>query len=80
MPMGVPVTYKVTSVNATIDYSPQGVATPGKTVKFEMSTGYQGSIFVPDTAFSNTAGVRARLEQEVALIGAASQITGTVTG
>jgi hypothetical protein len=79
MATGTPVTYKVTTVTTNTQFT--GAATPvtGKTVSFETSIGYIGTVFVPDGVFSDQAAVRALIEDQVKLVAAAQMIAGSVS-
>lgn len=80
MATGTPITYVVKGVTPDTQFS--GTATPvtGKRVAFSTSTGYEGSVFVPDSVFRDQAAVRQMIEGEVKLVAAAQAIAGTVTG
>lgn len=79
MATGSPVTYRVTTVTADTQYNIQNAPVTGKRITFEMSTGYTGSVFVPDTVFGDMASVRGIIEGEVKMVAAAQAISGTVT-
>ena len=80
MAQDTPVTYRVTGV--TPDTSFSGSATPvtGKRVAFSTSTGYEGSVFVPDSVFADLGAVRGLIEGEVRVVAAAQAIAGNLTG
>jgi len=79
MATGAPVTYQVTGVTADTQYNIANTPITGKQVTFEVSNGYLGRIFVPDTVFSDTAAVKAMIEGEVRVVAAAQALNGTVT-
>ena len=75
-----PITYKVTGVTPETQYTPTATPIPGKRVTYATSTGYDGSVFVPDTVFSDVAAVRQLIEGEITQVAAAQAITGTLPG
>ena len=79
MATGSPVTYRVSAVTADTQYNNQNAPVLGKQVTFELSTGYTGRIFVPDSVFGDVASVKGIIEGEVKMIAAAQAISGTVT-
>ncbi len=78
MATGTPVTYQVTAVIPETQYNTQGSPVTGKTVRYSTSLGYEGSVFVPDTVFSDLPAVRALIEGEVRMVAVAQALTGTV--
>lgn len=80
MATGTPITYKVTGVTQDSQFTGASTPVTGKKVSFSTSTGYEGSVFVPDASFSDASQVRALIEDQVKLVAAAQSITGTLTG
>lgn len=80
MAAGAPVTYQVTTVTPETQYTPTATPVPGKQVGYTTSSGYAGSVFVPDTVFGDTSAVQQLIEAEVAQVVAAQAIAGTVGG
>jgi hypothetical protein len=78
MPAGVD--YQVTALSPKIEYGSQGQPVAGKQVTFTTSTGYEGTVFVPDSVLANVDRVRAIVEDEVRTVVAAQQIAGTIGG
>jgi hypothetical protein len=80
MATGTPITYKVTGVTQDSQFTGASTPVTGKKVMFSTSTGYEGSVFVPDASFSDPSQVRTLIEDQVKLVAAAQAITGTLTG
>lgn len=80
MTAGTPVTYQVTTVTPETQYGPTATPNPGKRVTFTTSTGYEGSLFVPDSVFGDIAALRVMIEGEVKKVAAAQAVAGTVSG
>lgn len=78
MATGGAVTYQVTTVAPQTQYNQTGTAVPGKRVNFKMSTGYEGSVFIPDSVFTDHAAVVGLIEGEVKMVAAAQSISGSV--
>ena len=74
------ITYKVTGVTPETRYTPTATPVPGKRVTFTTSTGYEGSVFAPDTVFGDLDAVRQLVEGEVRTVAAAQAITGSLNG
>lgn len=79
MAAAVPVTYQVTAISPDRQLNGQSDVVPGKRVTFKTSTGYEGTVFIPDSVFSDMNVVRQLVEAEAMLIAQAQQIAGTVT-
>lgn len=79
MAQGTPVSYKVTTVTTGTQFTGSATPVTGKTVSFETSTGYIGTVFVPDGVFADQAAVRQLIESEVKLVAAAQVIAGSVS-
>lgn len=75
-----PVTYEVTGVTQETKYGPNGTPIPGKNVTFETGTGYQGTVFIPDSVFADTTALTGAIEGEVKAVAAAMLVKGTVGG
>lgn len=75
-----PVTWEVTAVAQDTQYSPTAAPIAGKRVSFTTSTGYAGTVFIPDSVFGDLDAVRQVIDGEVAKVAAAQVITGTVNG
>ena len=80
MAQGTPVTYEVTDVTQETKYGLNGTPIPGKNVVFKTSSGYEGTLFIADSIFSDTNAMRQAIEGEVKAVGAAMMIKGTVSG
>lgn len=80
MVQGPQVTYRVTAVAPDTQFGAQNSVISGKRVTFETSTGYVGSVFVPNGVFGDQAAVKTMIEGEVRLVAAAQALAGTVTG
>lgn len=74
------ITYRVTAVAPDTQFGAQNSVISGKRVTFEASTGYVGSVFVPNGVFADTKAVQGLIEGEVRLVAAAQKLTGSVTG
>lgn len=75
-----PITYKVTGVIPDTTYTPTATPIPGKKVTFQTSTGYEDTVFIPDTVFSDTAAIQQVIEGVITQVAAAQAITGTLPG
>ncbi len=80
MATGTPITYQVTRVTPDTQYPPGEQPVPGKSVAFSTSVGYTGTVFVPDSVFSDQAAVKRMIEDQVKLVAAAQSISGSITG
>ena len=80
MSNGNPVTWEITAVAQDTQYSPTATPIPGKRVSFTTSTGYAGTVFIPDTVFGDLDALRQLIGGEVTKVAAAQGITGTVNG
>lgn len=80
MAQGTPVGYEVTDVTQETKYALNGTPIPGKNVAFKTTSGYEGTLFIADSIFSDTNAMRLALEGEVKAVGAAMGIKGTVSG
>ena len=78
MATGAAISYQVTRVTPDTRYPPGDQPVTGKSVAFTTSAGYSGTVFVPDSVFSDPAAIRRMIEAEVKLVAAAVAITGTV--
>lgn len=78
MVAGPKVTYRVTGVADDTQFTGGSSPVPGKRVSFSTSTGYDGSVFVPDTVFGDTAAVRALIESMVYQVAAAHVLSGSI--
>jgi len=61
-------------------YGPGASPVNGKRISFTTSLGYDGSIFVPDSIFGDTAAWRTIIESEIVKVAAAQAVAGTVGG
>jgi len=75
-----PISYNVTNVVPETSYGPGASPVNGKRISFTTSLGYDGSIFVPDSIFGDTAAWRAIIESEIVKVAAAQAVAGTVGG
>lgn len=80
MAQGTPVGYEVTGVTQETKYAINGTPIPGKNVAFTTTTGYAGTLFIPDSVFGDTNALRQAIEGEVRSVGAAMSIKGNVGG
>lgn len=80
MATGTPVTYEVTDITQETKYGLNGTPIPGKNVSFKASSGYEGTLFIADSIFSDTAAMRQAIEGEVKAVASAMAIKGTVGG
>lgn len=80
MAQGPTITYRVTAVAPDTQFGAQNSVISGKRVTFETSTGYVGSVFVPNGVFSDQGAVKGLIEGEVRLVAQAQALTGSVTG
>lgn len=73
-----PVTYQVTGVTEDTQFT--GAATPvaGKRVAYSTSTGYNGSVFVPDGVFGDPVAVQSMIVGEVQQVTAIQALSGTL--
>lgn len=79
MAAGAPITYKVTGVTQDSQFTGQSTPVTGKRVSFSTSSGYDGSVFVPDGVFADKDAVRRMIEGEVRIVAAAQAITGQLS-
>lgn len=75
-----PVTWRITGVTPDTQYSQTAQPIPGKRVSFSTSTGYEGSIFVPDNVFGDKAAVAGLVAHEVQKVADVQAITGSLPG
>lgn len=80
MAQGAPVTYEVTNVTQETKYGINGTPVPGKNVSFRTSAGYEGTLFIADSIFSDVTAMRLAIEGEVRAVDAVMMIKGTVNG
>lgn len=80
MAQGTPVGYEVTGITQETKYGPNGAPIPGKNVAIKTSSGYEGTLFIPDSVFGDANAMRQAIEGEVKAVGAALGIKGTVSG
>lgn len=78
MPPSPGITYTVTRITPDTKFPPGESPVSGKSVAFSTSVGYTGTIFVPDSVFSDATAVRHMIEAEVKLVAAAWQLTGSI--
>jgi len=78
MSSGSQITYQVTRVTPETRYPPGEQPVAGKSVAFTTSAGYTGTVFAPDSVFSDAAAVRRLVEDQVQLVAAEMQITGEI--
>lgn len=76
--MDTPVTWKVVSQQQTQQFDPNGNPINGKNVTIETTTGYKGSVFVPDSVYSQPDQVKELLANEAKSVVAVHGLTGTV--
>lgn len=79
MATGQPVTYQVTRITPDTQFPPGDQPVKGQLVSFTTSSGYAGSVFVPDSMFGDQAAVRQMIEAQVKLVAMAQSIAGTVS-
>ena len=75
-----PITNQVTGVTPETQYTPTATPIPGKRVTFTTSTGYEDTVFIPDTVFGDPAAIRQVIEGVITQVAAAQAITGTLPG
>jgi hypothetical protein len=80
MAQGAPITYQVTRVTPDTQFPPGEQPVKGNLVAFTTSSGYSGSVFVPDSVFADKSAVVRMIEDQVRLVAAAQSISGTVQG
>lgn len=80
MVAGPKVDYRVTGVADDTQFTAGSSPVPGKRVSFSTSTGYDGSVFLPDTVFGDMAAVRALIEATVYQVAAAHGLSGSIGG
>lgn len=80
MAQGAPVTWEVTDVTQETKYGLNGTPIPGKNVTFKTSTGYQGTLFIPDSVFADVTAMRQAVDGEVRAVTAAQGLSGRVEG
>lgn len=80
MAQGASITYQVTGVTPDSEFTTANTVVPGKRVAFSTSSGYSGSVFVPNSVFADQAAVRRLIEGEVRVVAAAQAITGSIGG
>lgn len=80
MAQGTPITYQVTNVVPRTEFGPTSQPIPGKMVTYTTSTGYEGSVFIPDSVFGDLNAMRKVIEGEVMAVARAQALTGTVNG
>lgn len=79
MATGGVVTYEVTTVAPETQYNQLSQPVSGKRVSFKMSTGYEGSVFIPDSVFSDHAAVVGLVEGEAKRVASVQAISGAVS-
>lgn len=79
MAQGTPIGYEVTGVTQETKYALNGTPIPGKNVSFKTTAGYEGTLFIADSIFSDTSAMRLAIEGEVKAVSAALGIKGTVS-
>jgi len=72
------VTYQVTRVTADTQFPAGSTPVTGKSVAFSTSSGFSGSVFVPDSVFADKDAVTRLIEDQVRIIAQAQGIAGTV--
>ncbi|MGH9622519.1 MAG: hypothetical protein ACRD45_22780 [Bryobacteraceae bacterium] len=80
MASGNPIGYEVTDVTQETKYGLNGTPIPGKNVSFKTTSGYEGTLFIADTIFSDVTAMRQAIEGEARAVSAAMMIKGTVSG
>lgn len=80
MAQGQPVTYTVKAVTPDSQFTGLNTPVAGKRVTFSTSTGYEGSVFVPDSVFSDRNAVQAMIAEEVRRVAAIQSLTGQLPG
>lgn len=78
MTMPQQVTYQVTAVTPYTDTDPAGNITPGKRVSVTTSSGYEGTVFVPQALMGSPGAVQALIEGELGQVAAVQAIRGTL--
>lgn len=70
-------TWQVTGQTPETQFDNSGNQTTGKLVAFTIQpSGYQGSVFIPDTVYVNADGVRERIQSEVDSVMAVHGLSG----
>lgn len=80
MAQGPPVTYKVTGITPDTEFTGSATPVTGKRVAFSTGSGYNGTVFVPDSIFADASNVTRMIEDQVRLVAAVQNISGTVNG
>jgi hypothetical protein len=80
MASGTPVTYTVTGITQETQFTAASNPIAGKRVTYQTSTGYEGTVFVPDSVFGDAGAVRQIIEGEVRKVAVAQSLSGTVNG
>lgn len=78
MSMPQQVTYQVTAVSPYTDTDAAGNITPGKRVTVQTSSGYEGTVFVPQALMGNPAAVQDLIEGELGQVAAVQAIRGAL--
>jgi hypothetical protein len=68
--------WTVTSQTETMDLDQTGNAVPGWKISFMTASGQSGSVFVPNTVYSNVDVVKKMISDRVATITAIAGLTG----
>lgn len=77
---GAAITYQVSGITPDTQFTATNTIITGKRVAFTTSTGYSGSVFVPDGVFADTNAIKRLIESQVMLVAAAQGIAGQITG
>lgn len=76
---GQQITWNVVSQSPTQKFDSNGNPIDGKTVTFKTSTGYEGSLFVPDPVYAQPDQVKEMILGEVKRVAAIHALSGSVT-
>ena len=76
---GMQITWKVTSTSPTQEFGPNGSPIQGHTVNFTTSTGYEGSVFVPDDVWADASKVKDVIRARAIQAATIKNLEGTVT-
>lgn len=80
MGQGTPVTWEVTNITQETKFGMNGTPIPGKNVTFKTSTGYEGTLFIADSIFTDVNAVRLAIDGEVRAVTNALTVKGTLNG
>lgn len=76
---GMQVTWEVTNQSQTTKFDNAGNEIPGKNVTYKTSTGYEGTVFVPDSVYGDPSNVRDIINAQVKDVAGVHGLKGSVT-